>query len=245
MERAPDDLLGSLTTVLVGSEELAGEELRLAGAAYRHLFRARRLRGGDLVRVVDGEGRARWGRVEAVGRAAARLALSEEAPAREPERRVELLVAAPRPQRAGWLVEKATELGVAAVRFVGGERAPRRYGAATLARFERVARSAVEQAHRALVPAVSGVHPWSEVEALLGACEARWLLDPAAVGTPAPGPPVTSLAVVVGPEGGWTEREKGALLRAGCRPVRLGETVLRVETAALVGAAWALLSGES
>jgi len=243
MERAPDDLLTSLTTVLVEPEELAADELEIGGAAYRHLFRARRLRTGDLVRAVDGEGRARWGRVAAVGRSGARLALSEIAPSRESERRVELLVAAPRPQRAGWLVEKATELGVAAVRFLGGERAPRRYGAATLARFERMARAALEQSHRSCLPELSGVHRWSEVAPLIGALEVRWLLDPAAAQTPAPGPAAASVAVVVGPEGGWTEGEKGALLRAGCSPVRLGDTVLRVETAALVGAAWALLSG--
>src|SRR6202035_4554314 len=51
--------------------KLAGVELRVEGDAYRHLFRARRLAVGERLRVVDGRGRARWGDVARVARAAA------------------------------------------------------------------------------------------------------------------------------------------------------------------------------
>ena len=65
------------------------------------------------------------------------------------------------------MVEKATELGAAAIRFVGGERAPRRYGEGTLERLRRVAAAALEQSGRARLPEISGVHESSELDSLL------------------------------------------------------------------------------
>ncbi len=228
-----------MTTLLVAPAELELDEVAVSEAAYRHLFRARRLARGERLRVVDGRGAARWATVARVGRGEARLALGERAPANEPARRVELLTAPPRSRRAAWLVEKATEMGAAAVRFVGGERAPRAYGPAALGRLARVARSALEQCGRSRLPEVTGVHPWSELPALLAGCEERWLLDAAGAAAPAPRSNA-GLALVVGPEGGWTPGQREELLAAGCRPVGLGPTTLRIETAALAGLALAL-----
>jgi 16S rRNA (uracil1498-N3)-methyltransferase len=164
-----------MITLLVLPAELAAGEVEVAGDAYRHLFRARRLAAGERVRVTDGAGRARWGEVARVERARATLVLGGAAPANEPPLRLELLVATLRPERAAWLVEKATELGVAAVRFVHSERAPREPGAGALDRLRRVAAAALEQSHGSLLPELSGAHPWAEVPALGGGD--RWVLD--------------------------------------------------------------------
>ncbi len=228
-----------MTTLLVAPAELELAEVGVSEAAYRHLFRARRMARGERLRVVDGRGGARWATVVRVGRSEARLALGERAPDNEPARRVELLAAPPRPARARWLVEKATELGAAAIRFVGAERAPRSYGPAALERLSRVARAALEQCERSRLPEVSGVHPASELPALLAGCPERWLLDPAGAEPPADGS-AAGLALVVGPEGGWAPAERERLLAAGCRPVALGPTTLRIETAALAGLTVAL-----
>src|SRR4029078_7046663 len=85
------------------------------------------------LRLVDGLGHARWAEVATVARHRAELRVLGEAPSNDPSRLVELLVAAPRPERAAWLVEKATELGVTAVRFLASERAGRGVGAQSLA----------------------------------------------------------------------------------------------------------------
>jgi 16S rRNA (uracil1498-N3)-methyltransferase len=260
-------------TVLLDPGRLAGDEARIEGHAYRHLFRARRIAAGARLRAVDGRGRARWAEVVAVGPQAATLALGHPAPAHEPAVALTLLVAALRRERASWLVEKATELGAAAIRFLASERAPREFGGGTLGRLRRVAAAAVEQCHRARLPEVSGVHPWGEVPALLAAAapaeptapetlaapvgrtpptalaapsaSTRWLLDtaPGAL-TPAAAPfPLAGsgaeprVAILVGPEGGWTDGERAELGTHGCAAVTLGERSLRVETAALAGAA--------
>jgi 16S rRNA (uracil1498-N3)-methyltransferase len=227
-------------TLLVAAERLDEESIALGPDAYRHLVRARRLTVGDRVRVVDGAGRARYATVVSISRSSAELAVGAEAESNEPAAAVELFVAPPRPQRASWLVEKATEIGVIAVRFFGCERAPRSYGEATLERLRRVAAAAVEQSQRSRLPEVTGIHSWEELPRRLAGHDRRWLL--------APGAPPASLtpraggssALVVGPEGGFTAAEIERLEGAGCATVGLGPTTLRTETAAVAAACGAL-----
>jgi len=245
-------------TVVLDPERLAAEEIVVEGDAYRHLFRARRLAVGDRLRAVDGAGAARWAEVAAVDRRTGTLRLLDPAPSHEPAYRLELLVGTPKKDRAATLVEKATEVGAMAVRFVATERSPRDFGTGTLARLGRVAVAAVEQCGRSRVPDLSGVHPWDEIPALLEPAGDRWLLDtecaPVRSTSPDEGPPEASAtpatvwrttaasgAVLIGPEGGWSAAEREALGALGCRAVWLGERVLRVETAAAVAASAILL----
>src|SRR5258705_9185046 len=119
-----------MITLLVTPEELQAERVEVRGERYRHLFRARRAEVGEEVRAVEGAGAARAGFVESAGKTHGTLLLGDPAPANDPPRWVELWVAPPKPERAAWLVEKASELGVGALRFVATARAPRDYGAA-------------------------------------------------------------------------------------------------------------------
>lgn len=223
------------------AEELDSGEVTVEGEAYRHLFRARRVPVGAEVRVVDGRGRARWGRVARVDRSSARVDLGEPAPTHEPSFRLDLLVPTFRPERASWLVEKATEFGVSAIRFLNTARAPRTFGDGTLERLRRVAVSAVEQCHRSIVPEITGPHPWEEIRRYsAGAAEDRWFLDPQ--GAPDDWVPQGDSGVLlVGPEGGLAPEEREQVLAEGWRPVGLGPRILRIESAALAGAAMLLL----
>jgi 16S rRNA (uracil1498-N3)-methyltransferase len=235
----------SAPTVLVAPHQLDGDELVIAGDAYRHLFRAARAASGDPVRAVDGRGRARAGEVTSVERRRAVVRLGGSAPSREPRLRVELLVATPRPSRASWLVEKGTELGVRGFRFVDCERGQRELDRAALERLGRVAAAAVEQCGRSWLPEVTAV---GDIERALGevAGAAVLLLDPAAEAPPTlPPDPAGRVAVVVGPEGGFTAAERASAESLGATAMRLVPSVLRVETAALAAAAWVLVEGEA
>jgi 16S rRNA (uracil1498-N3)-methyltransferase len=154
-----------------------GAEITVAGDRYRHLFRARRVEVGERLRVVDGAGRARWGVVARVDRTTAAVRLGDPAPSGEPAVRVELLVATLKPERAAWLVEKATEVGAAGIHFVHTARAPRTFGPGTVERLRRVAAAAVEQCGRSRLPAITGTHEWRELDALTTGIDARWVLD--------------------------------------------------------------------
>ncbi|HEV8577518.1 MAG TPA: RsmE family RNA methyltransferase [Thermoanaerobaculia bacterium] len=235
-----------MITLLVEPSSFDAPEVRIEGEAYRHLFRARRLAAGEELRIVDGRGRARWGRVARVDRTSAAVALGAPAPDREPAFRLELLVPTCRPERASWLVEKATEVGVFSIRFLTTARAPREPGGGALERLRRVAAAAVEQCHRSRLPEITGPHAWSEVGRLAGGVAHRWFLDPEGEdpAAMAVGPPLQDSAagaLLVGPEGGLVPEERRELLAAGWLPVGLGERILRLETAALVGAALILL----
>ncbi len=259
-----------MITLLVDAASFDASEVRIEGASYSHLFRARRVAAGTEMRVVDGQGRARWGRVARVDRTSATVALGEPAPPREPAFHLELLVPTCRPERASWLVEKATEVGVFAVHFLNTARAPRDFGGGALERLRRVAAAAVEQCHRSRLPEITGPHDWSEIGRLVEGAGCRWFLDPdgetsllpvgaALRGRPGreggqevpseqgghAGPPLQDSAqgvLLVGPEGGLTQEERSELLTAGWVPLGLGERILRLETAAVVGAALILLS---
>lgn len=217
--------------------------LTVEGDAYRHLFRARRIGVGERLRVVDGEGRARWGEVIQVGRSSALVELAEPAAPNEPRLHLEVLVATLRPERASWLVEKATELGAGAIRFLNTERGPRSFGPGTADRLRRVAIAAVEQCHRARCPEVTGPHPFAEIATLASAAGHRWLLDPAGEtdAFASPAPPAIMESLLAGPEGGWSPAELETLDAAGWKRISLGPRTLRIETAVLAGAALLLL----
>jgi 16S rRNA (uracil1498-N3)-methyltransferase len=249
-----------MITLLVEPATFDHPTARVEGETYQHLFRARRVAVGEEMRVVDGRGRARWGRVERVDRTTATVTLGEPAPDHEPAFQLELLVPTCRPERASWMVEKATELGVTAIRFTNMARAPRELGAITFDRLRRVAVAALEQCHRSRLPEITGPHAWSQAVGLAGP-EVRWFLDTEATGDPefsvgaalrgrpgeqgahigAPLQDARAGALLVGPEGGLDPAERRELQLAGWRPAGLGDRTLRLETAAIVGAAFLLL----
>lgn len=221
--------------LLVEAGDLARETVEVEGADHRHLFRARRLQVGDRIRLVDGRGGARWSVVEEVAARRASLRTGEAAPALEPARRVALFVSAVRPERAAWLVEKATELGLRELRWFVSERTARSLPERALERQRRVAKSALEQSGGAWLPAIDAPVPLRETAVGAGSV----VLHPGA-GTPFADVAGAAEAVVVGPEGGFAEREIEELAGRGAVAARLGPRVLRTETAAVAALAIAL-----
>lgn len=235
------------TVLLEGDEgDLAGAaEVEVRGDTFHHLFQVKRLDKEATLRVVDGRGLARRGTIGEIRRDRALLRLGETLATREPERRLRLIVGALKPERASWLVEKATELGVAGLVFVACERTPRQYSEGRLDRLRRVAAAALEQCHGARLPTLEGVFPWSALPALLGDSRHALVLAPDAEPGPLAAPPdVREVDVFIGPEGGFTPAELAQLAAHGVRAVGLGPRILRVETAALAAAALLLLGAE-
>lgn len=229
-----------MLTLLTDPARFVGTELEVEGDAYHHLFRVRRTAVGERVRVVDGRGRAREAEVVRIDRKSASLSLLEEAAGNEPELSLHLLIPTLRPERAAWLVEKATEVGAFAVHFYQSERAPRAAREEAVERLVRVAAAAVEQCHRSRLPEITGPH---RLEELLERTEigAKWVLDPQAGSGRLGAQTEGTGALLVGPEGGFSESERDRIAAAGFTPIGLGPRILRIETAAVVGAAAVLL----
>ncbi len=222
--------------LLLEREQAAvGQRGRVAEGEAHHL-RVRRVREGEVVSIRDGAGLVGTGRLVRAGR-------DWEVEVESLERRLAppdlaLAVGAGDRERFAWVVEKAVELGVTALVPLMTERAA---GVATrvrpvhLAKLRRQALEAVKQ---------SG-NPWAcvlEEPVPLDRFLERenpghaWLAD--AAGAPPParldGAPCT---ILVGPEGGLTERERAAAIEAGYTPTSLGPNMLRFETAAIAAAA--------
>jgi 16S rRNA (uracil1498-N3)-methyltransferase len=231
-----------MITVLVDPAALAAPRLDLVGPTYQHLFRSRRLDQDARLRLVDGQGQVRAGRIAKIATTRATIEIEAETPGlavHGPSLDLTLLIGALRPERASWLVEKATELGVRRIVFLNTERTPRAYGQGRLERLERVAVAALEQSHGVYMPKIEGVLPWPELESR--AVGKRFVLLPSALGRADPSPRGGAATVLIGPEGGFSNLELDQLEALDFRAIQLGPQVLRVETAALAAATLLLL----
>ena len=206
---------------------MSGEELSHA--------RARRLRAGDRVTLFDGSGREAVARVLALRADGLDALVETTRTADGPDSEISLFVSGLRLPRLAWIVEKATELGVATVGIVETERTQgfrgRRPG--DVDRLARIGREAAKQCGSARWPQIVGPVPVSDV--FSGRSEEhRLLLDGAGLRFPETLRTAPAI-LVVGPEGGFTERERAAAASSGWRATSLPAGKLRAETAAVAG----------
>ena len=141
--------------------------------------------------------------------------------------------AVPKGNRADWMVEKLAELGVGRLVPIVTGRSVVDPGGNKLDRWRRIASEAAKQSRAATTMVVG------EVTALADAL-ARHGQGAVVLSTEGPGGPLGALSadvLFVGPEGGWNDAELGAFRTAGTPFVTLGPSILRVETAAVCGAA--------
>ncbi len=231
MSRHPSRARGLTASLLVPTFAADARELELDGEAFHHLVRVRRLEVGERLQITDGRGCAAVAEVVEIGRRSARLATAEVHSVAPPAPAVQLLVAPPKPDRAAWLVEKAVELGVQRISFALTRYSSRK--GHPIDRWRRIAVSALEQSFGAWLPELAEPAPLAEVIATLDS-ERRYLLDPEGA-RPTGASAFDSATLAIGPEGGFDDQERQELVAAGFVPLGLGERVLRVETAAVVG----------
>lgn len=220
-----------------------GATVELPPAAAHHAIRVLRLGDGEPVVLFNGGG-GEWRAALTRGGPGLRAVLeSHDAADKVPGLHVTLVQGLPAADKMDWVVQKCTELGVAAivpvaarrsvVRLVG-ERKSRRE-----AHWRQVAVAACEQCGRNRVPEVA---PLLELPHYLGQPaaenEQRYLLAPGGTGRLSERPrPPGSVVLLTGPEGGFEEGEIRAALAAGFMPLTLGPRVLRTETAGVAALA--------
>lgn len=212
-----------------------GAQFSLAPEAAQHVARALRLKAGDALTVFDGRGGEYEAAIQRIDRDRVDVKVGAWRDAdREAAFAVGLAQGLPEADKMDWIIQKATELGVAWIQPVicersvvrlSGERAARRE-----AHWRRVAIAACEQCGRTRLPEVRPTLGFQSWIAVPGG-PARWLLT--AEGMPLPGlqAPGGALELLVGPEGGLSERETELATSKGFEPVSLGPRVLRTETA--------------
>lgn len=220
----------------------AGTGIDLPPAVSHHAARVLRLRVGDPLVLFDGRGGEYPASVIASG-PPVRVRIDRfDAIERESPLDVTLVQAMIAADKLDWVVEKATELGVARIVIVDAARSVVRLAGERLRRREtrwrEIAAAACCQCGRNRVPPVAAAADLGAALAQAPLDAARLMLTP---GTGAPlslGPALPPrMVLLIGPEGGWSDDELALATAAGCRPASLGPRVLRTETAGLAALA--------
>ncbi len=234
------------------SHPIAGDRVTLDGPEAHHLLHVMRATAGTEVTLFDNSGAEFDAVVESTRRSEAILRVIDR---REVDRELPLTldvgVALPKGDRQKWLVEKLTELGVTTLVPLITERSVAQPTASAAERLVRAVIEATKQCGRTRLmqiaepklwndwiakssqpPQQSAIrNPQSEIVRRIIAHPNAPALSTLDLKTPLP----TSIAI--GPEGGFTDAEVAAALAAGWQRISLGQSILRVETAAIALAA--------
>jgi 16S rRNA (uracil1498-N3)-methyltransferase len=235
-------------------EAFESNSAHLAGEAADHLGRVLRAEPGQLYELSDGH-RVWLGKIERValskqGRSRIDFALVESRPATEPNLRIELLLSLVKFDRFEWCLEKATELGADAIIPLAASRTDKALVAAAVKRHDRWERILLESAQQSrrlrppelaasIAPQEAFATSDARVKIMLSESPSALLLREV-LGNFAPDAlqgSDRSVALAIGPEGGWTEDEFASARSVGFVEASLGQNILRTETAVLAAMA--------
>ena len=225
--------------------DISSSQITLQDEALVHqLFHVLRLQPGEYIQLCDGRGQEVKARILEISKKNILLHAEERLSSiSESVRRITLYVSILKRENMAWVVQKATEVGVAAIVPVICHRTVKQE--VRMDRLQEIAREAAEQSGRGIVPVVH--EPMSFGDALSHAQKneenvffhTNPLTDSA---QKHPHRPEGTMGVFVGPEGGWDEEEVAQAVQRGCCLSSLGSFVLRGETAAVV-ASYAAVHG--
>lgn len=215
---------------------LSAERVELSGPAGHYIARVLRLSKGDPVILFNGDGRDYSAEISEIQsqRVAVRM-IGSTIPANESPLKITLVQAVCRGERMDYALQKATELGVFCIQPLISQRVEVRLDETRqdkrLAHWQGVVISACEQSGRAVVPEVKtplSMTQWlattgKTLSLVLDPCSDKRLADLSIEGV--------SIAILIGPEGGFTGEEVDRACASGVVAVSLGPRVLRTETA--------------
>ncbi|REE93069.1 16S rRNA (uracil1498-N3)-methyltransferase [Paenibacillus taihuensis] len=239
----------------VTPEQLKDDRVVLTGDDAHHVIRVMRMEAGDSIIVSDGKSRVAEAVIRTLSPGNVEADISEWLPVTsEPLWSVTVAQSLPKGDKMEIVIQKGTEIG--AVSFVPfqSQRMIVQYDAKKeakrLERWGKIAKEAAEQAHRSRIPAIEEVATWKELLALVPTFDlALFCYEKEGGGLGLRdalssqrarhnwGSEERNILLIVGPEGGFTEREAEEVEEAGAVIVGLGKRILRTETAAMVGLA--------
>jgi 16S rRNA (uracil1498-N3)-methyltransferase len=217
--------------------------VELEGTEAHHLS-VLRLGAGDKIELFDGLGGLAKAVISGIRKNVVTLQVEDVLRSEMPKtRRIIIAVSVPKGERFDWLIEKCTELGVERICPVIFERTVRQPGnPKALDRWMNLAISAAKQCKRLFLPQIDPPMNLRDcIESIKKDSPNCRILAGGTSGdcVPLAGQPFgqNDVAVLIGPEGGFTENEEAFLKSRGVQFVRLADTILRTETAAIAFAA--------
>jgi 16S rRNA (uracil1498-N3)-methyltransferase len=223
----------------IGKDTVAGSVFVLGGPEAKHAVSVRRMNVGESIAVSDGAGLKVRGKVAKVLKDTLEVLVESVDALNPPSTKLVLVQALAKGDRDELAIQACTELGVFEVipwqadRSISIWKAEKKQKGQT--RWQTIVTEAAKQSLRAFVPRVSEVLDSAELVQMLRGFDQVMILDPEAGNsiTELNAPPIGSVAIVVGPEGGISEAELSAFAEAGFSSVHLGSGVLRTSTAGM------------
>jgi 16S rRNA (uracil1498-N3)-methyltransferase len=216
----------------------------ITGPEAEHLVRVLRAEAGQIYEISDNRQRY-LAKIQTARKSAVVFQVVEPLPPGREVASVHLYPALFKFDRLEWMIEKATELGVTTIRpfeATRTDRGLREAASKRIVRWERIAVEASQQSRRTKLPEFYGADSFDS--AIRCNFETRFLLDEAETAGAlfsvveeccATRGSTDQIAIMSGPEGGWTDTERQAIVAARWKPCSLGSTILRAETAAIAG----------
>lgn len=213
------------------------DQVRLPDDVVHHLRTVLRLTVGDELLLLDGLGTICRCRLESLGKTTATARILTRRCEAERVFPIRLIQSLPKGDKMDLILQKGTELGIASFSPIGSERGIGRIKddrqSSRRQRWEKIIREAARQSRRPLLPQLHNIRPLEEV---LTACTADlrlmlWEEETLPLSRALPAKRPASAALLVGPEGGFSQAEAELARRCGFQPVSLGPRILRSETA--------------
>jgi 16S rRNA (uracil1498-N3)-methyltransferase len=197
-----------------------------------------RLEVGDEVELFTASGEAAAGRITQSSPAGV-VVEAEQVTAQRAGFELTIASAVPKAARGDWMIEKLSELGVARfIPLMTDRSVVHPEGKNKIERWQRLAAEAAKQSRRAGVMQITSLMSLHDLLKTLSSPSAYLSTAPHAHSLSSLlDPQSSSLTLLVGPEGGWSDGEMATFSQRHLTPITLGETILRVETAAMAAAA--------
>ena len=219
-----------------------GDCIELEAGAARHLTSALRMSPGQVITLFNGQGGEYTAELIEAKKGKAKVSITNfDQVSRESSLSIHLAIGISRGERMDWIMQKATELGVSEITPLFTERCEVKLSGDRLEKkvghWQQVAISACEQSQRNTVPLVNKP---KKLEQWQASCDASLKLvlhhrtKSSLIDTPRPS---AEVALLIGPEGGLSEREIEQAIALNFQPLALGPRVLRTETAPLAAIA--------
>ncbi len=213
-----------------------GNQIVLDEADVHHLLHVMRAKANEEIEAVI-DGKLYSGLIKSVS--PLKIAINYEIPSdSEFKNNVTLFFALAKGDKIDFVIQKATELGAHKIVLLKTERSVVKYDqkdvARKLERFNKIAKEASEQSHRLVVPEVIGVVDINNIpDELL--CDINLLAYEKEAGNTKAisAKEGQSISVMIGPEGGFSEKEVDLFINKGFKLISLGKRILRTETAAV------------
>ncbi len=228
--------MSGLRRFYIPPSESAGERYLLDPEESRHIRKVLRLKTGDMIELFNGEGYIFKAVISSFTGTGAEATLTGERELQpEPSLSITMIQAIPKSGKMETVIRMGTELGVSVFLPVISGRCgalPPQRLPSLVRRWENTALQACKQCGQSRLPSI--VYPVGVPEAFTIKSDLKIIFSENHKNEPLPSQLKTgSIAVAVGPEGGWTEKELEAALSGGFVPCGLGPRILRAETAAV------------